>query len=185
MSYIDSESYVATPFAIDPSPAPQAPPQTTMLHPYSGLTGPRTSSSGSTRQMSWSESTGTPMYAPSRDTADASDGSYSGSLAGLAAGVMPQPMLYDPPRTPAKLVPQPLPEHHLATDAGPAQPVDDATPVGEMPPTYDPSWVGSTSSGSSVAGPDAGSHSRRHMPHGSSGQPVGRAIGGSDSKGHF
>jgi hypothetical protein len=63
----DPESYVTTPFVIDPSPANEAPhpqqayqqPQMTMLHPYSGLSGPSTVAS-SERQMSWSEASSSP-----------------------------------------------------------------------------------------------------------------------------
>jgi hypothetical protein len=98
---------------------------------------------------------------------------------------VPPGVLPNRPRGPAKLAPQPQPAHHLATDAGPAQPIDDATPVGEMPPTYDPSWVGSTASGPSVAAPDMPGHSQapeEPVPGPSSGA-MGRVIGGSDSKG--
>lgn len=126
-----------------------------------------------------------------------SDGSGSwGGLAGLAAGAVPAGVMGHQGQRQggAKLAPQPQPALYLATDAGPPpQPMDDATPMGEMPPTYDPSWVGSSASGPSVAAPDMPQHQPQppasdHLPPGAGQAPapaaaMGRVIGGSDSKG--
>ncbi|BEI86797.1 hypothetical protein CcaverHIS002_0701430 [Cutaneotrichosporon cavernicola] len=131
-SYHDQE-YDATPFVIDrEDPPAQMHPQMTHLHPHGTLSGSDLRSSMSTHHMSWS------------DSSSSVPGAYAGSLAGLAAGMMPPGVSS---RAPAKLGPQPEPAHHLATDAG-SLGIGDATPVGEMPPTYDHSWVGSTASGS-------------------------------------
>lgn len=61
---------------------------------------------------------------------------------------------------PGVVQPQP-PSHHLATDAGPYR---DATPAGEMPPTYNPTWGEADTPGAQEG-------------------PMGRVIGGRDSKG--
>ncbi|BEJ17833.1 hypothetical protein CspHIS471_0701010 [Cutaneotrichosporon sp. HIS471] len=136
-----NDEYDATPFVIDnvdPTAQmhPQIHPQMMHLYPHGTFSASDPRSSMSTRQMSWS------------DTSSSVPGAYAGSLAGRAAGMMP-PGVNSPinTRAPAKLAPQPEPSHHLATDAG-SLGIGDATPVGEMPPTYDNSWVGSTCSGS-------------------------------------